>query len=285
MTGYNYKDSIDADDDDNATIELFYGADSATVCTGGTSFASNISEDSEVDEHNWNVDASAGSYYLCAVISDGKANKSFVTANPLTVITPPAIASHKTNLYAKNGVAFNYGFSASGTGLTWSVTGAGGATISSTGNSSATFTVTPTVTGQISYTITVTDTHGYTADSTFILHVNDFNLCIWAGSASSDWSDSSNWQFCAGRSPLSADWVSIGSGTTHQPTITTSTSIQGFADAIPNGGIVTIDSGATLTTMNETATFSSNVTLKGSTDNCLNCKVVPFLNSMSIVNG
>ena len=61
----------DEDPDSNALISFYYELDTQGI--GGTSIVSNLSEDSDIDQYQWDVTGlTPGTYYLYAIIDDGE---------------------------------------------------------------------------------------------------------------------------------------------------------------------------------------------------------------------
>jgi hypothetical protein len=142
---------------------------------------------------------------------------------------------------------------------------------------------TPPGLGDVSVTVAVSDSGSQSVSKTFVLHITSDDICVWNGSVSTAWSLAENWDFCNGGTPGPTMWIAIDSTPINQPILASSVTVIGVGDSELNGGVVTINSGVTLSVTHATTTFQSDVGFKGAVSSCTDCTVATPLATASYV--
>ena len=106
--------------------------------------------------------------------------------------------------------------------------------------------------------------------------------CRWSGGASSDFSNSANWDFCYGAPPSNSTWITVPSNSTVTPVVSGNVNIKGISSS-GGGGTLNVAPGAKLTIEDGSNSISSSVTLQGSSPTCTTCEIL-FPNGGTIRN-
>jgi len=171
-------------------------------------------------------------------------------------------AANVTTLYNSPDGAGNNGPVCTGSALTFNATTVSGASYAWNGpNSYSSAVQNATIASYLSanagvYTLTVTQS-GCTSKAYTIVTNKTTGAGQWTGTASNDWSNTDNW--CNVSLPTSSDNVTIPSGTTYSPQITSTASTSDLS--IASGATLTLLSGKTLNVggnWNNSGTFTDN---------------------------
>jgi hypothetical protein len=279
-----------SDSDDNASINLYRSTSNSGCSTGlngWTAITANIPEDTS-SSYAWVTNAvTPGSYFICAMISDGinppvysvSAGKINIDSLPILSFSSPATAIAQlmgtsitftwtaSDAEGPASIALYYKTSNSG-GCTSSGTLLASGLVAGTDTSYTWSSATLPGSGEFYICARISDSTNAPVD-VHSVKVTFYNNCTWTGASSTTWSTAGNWTNCGGAAPKFVDRVMIASGPTNQPVVTANASVCQIGLGTGGGGTVTVNAATTLTLY--CGTIIDSVTLKGATSTCSNC--------------
>jgi len=131
----------------------------------------------------------------------------------------------------------------------------------------------PGAEGTLNVDVQVTDDLAASVTATIALHVLAGRLCVWNGLSSADWATARNWDFCAGTTPSTSDWIAVDRAAPVYPLLGTSTTVRGVGASAIAGGTLRIAPAATLTLRDQARTILSTIRFEGQSPSCVDCIV------------
>ncbi|MEC9281365.1 MAG: hypothetical protein VX642_01535 [Bdellovibrionota bacterium] len=282
----------DADTEENGNISLYYANSSGGSCEDGTLITDSLKEDSDGASGTFTWDLTGlptANYYICAVISDGLGSTES-WSNALKVNTSPTIAitqPMESDDSVYSGELFNvqwtdsdpdhdaqvslyYNSSNTGSCNSGTLIVNGVSEDANAGSGSYSFNTSGLATG--SYYICALIDDGMDTAEVYSDPISVTAVCEWTGAVSTDWSVSENWTNCSASIPTDTDYVYLND-LTNKPVVTANTPILGVVGARENT-TVTINSGVSLSVYGSSDAFRADVTFKGATADCSDCRLL-----------
>lgn len=282
----------DSDAEEDANISLYYANSAGGNCSDGTLITDSLKEDSDGSSGSYSWDLTGlptANYYVCAIIDDGLGTteswSSFLKVNtsPTIAITQPM--GSDDSVYS--GELFNvqwtdsdpdhdaqislyYHSKNTGACNTGTLIASGISEDANAGNGNYDFDTSGIATG--TYYVCALIDDGMDTAEVYSEAIGVTAVCEWTGAVSTDWSDSANWTNCEGAIPNSSDYIRL-SDKVNKPVVTADASFLGIVGGSENT-TVTINSGVTLSVYGSSDAFRGDVTFKGATADCSNCRLL-----------